>query len=192
MLWTQPLAAGILMSLAKKESSQGSGSTEFRMAKKQPLSSKRSSRGGETPSRNQLCPCGSGKKYKRCCALKAGGTAQLSKKILMWIGGITVAALLGYGVVQMGGPGNSSVSLSTPSFGGLLGTGYYTEADLGEVDFSVLTEAQKKKVLEDINRAMCTCGCNLNLAQCVATDSTCPLRNSNIERIRSLVRQESG
>ena len=110
----------------------------------------------------------------------------------MWIGGITVAALLGYGVVQMGGPGNSSVSSNTPSFGGLLGTGYYTEADLGEVDFSVLTEAQKKKVLEDINRAMCTCGCNLNLAQCVATDSTCPLRNSNIERIRSVVRQESG
>ena len=110
----------------------------------------------------------------------------------MWIGGITVAALLGYGVVQMGGAGNSSVSSNTPSFGGLLGTGYYTEADLGEVDFSVLTEAQKKKVLEDINRALCTCGCNLTLAQCVATDSTCPLRNSNIERIRSLVRQESG
>lgn len=24
----------------------------------------------DTPSRNQPCPCGSGKKYKRCCAIK--------------------------------------------------------------------------------------------------------------------------
>lgn len=180
------------MTLAKKESSQGSGSTYSRMAKKKPLSSKRSSGGEGPPSRNQLCPCGSGKKYKRCCALKPGGTGQRSKRILMWIGGITAAVLLGYGVAQVGGPGNSSLSSNTTSFGGLPGSGYYTEADLGEVDFSVLTEAQKKKVLDDINRAMCTCGCNLNLAQCVATDSTCPLRNSNIERIRSLVRQESG
>ncbi len=123
--------------------------------------------------------------------MKAGGTAQRSKKILILIGGITAAVLLGYGVTQMG-PGNSSVRSTPTTFGGLQATGYYTEADLGEVDFSVLTEAQQKKVLDDINEARCTCGCNLTLAQCVATDSTCPLRNSNIERIRSLVLQESG
>ncbi|MFB3142442.1 MAG: hypothetical protein ACE1Z2_06500, partial [Acidobacteriota bacterium] len=64
--------------------------------------------------------------------------------------------------------------------------------DLREVDFSALTGEQKQEVLDQANEARCTCGCGLTLAQCVATDSTCPLRNSNIERIRSLVQQETG
>ncbi len=109
----------------------------------------------------------------------------------MWIGGITAAALLGYGVAQMG-QGSRSGSSNVTSFGSLPGAGYFSEAALGEVDFSVLTEEQKEKVLDQINTVLCTCGCNLTLAQCVATDSTCPLRNSNIEKIRSIVRQESG
>ena len=29
----------------------------------------------------------------------------------------------------------------------------------------------------------------MTLAQCVATDSTCPVRETNIERIRTLVRE---
>ena len=53
----------------------------------------RSSKG--SPSRNEPCPCGSGKKYKRCCALKAGGTMQGSTKILIWIGGVALARLAG-------------------------------------------------------------------------------------------------
>ena len=27
-------------------------------------------KGDQTPGRNDPCPCGSGKKYKKCCALK--------------------------------------------------------------------------------------------------------------------------
>jgi hypothetical protein len=34
----------------------------------------------------------------------------------------------------------------------------------------------------------CPCGCGLGLAQCVATDSTCPIREENIERIKKMVR----
>ena len=30
------------------------------------------------PSRNDPCPCGSGKKYKKCCAHKALGTRKVS------------------------------------------------------------------------------------------------------------------
>lgn len=29
-------------------------------------------RGDAKPERNALCPCGSGKKYKKCCAKRAG------------------------------------------------------------------------------------------------------------------------
>ncbi len=110
-------------------------------------------------------------------------------KILIWIAGVALAVLLGYAVTHMGPGSGSGPSLGT---GGMLRTGYYTDRDLREVDFSALTGEQKQEVLDQANEARCTCGCSLGLAQCVATDSTCPLRNSNIERIRSLVQQESG
>ena len=149
----------------------------------------RSSKG--SPSRNEPCPCGSGKKYKRCCALKEGGTVQGSTKILIWIGGVALAVLLGYAVTQAGPGSGSGPSLGTGA-GGMQRTGYYTDRDLREVDFSGLAGEQQQEVLDHANEARCTCGCGMSLAQCVATDSTCPLRNSNIERIRSLVQQESG
>ncbi len=151
---------------------------------------KRKSRSSkDSPSRNEPCPCGSGKKYKRCCALKKGRAVQGSTKILIWIAGVALAVLLGYAVTQVG-PGNGS----GPSLGmgGMQRTSYYTDRDLREVDFSALTGEQKQEVLDQANEARCTCGCGLTLAQCVATDSTCPLRNSNIERIRSLVQQKTG
>lgn len=141
------------------------------------------------PSRNEACPCGSGKKYKRCCALKEGGALKGSTKILIWIAGVALAVFLGYAVTQMGPGSGSGPSLG---MGGMARTGYYTDRDLREVDFSALTEEQKHEVLDHANEARCTCGCGMSLAQCVATDSTCPLRNSNIERIRSLVQQETG
>ncbi len=114
---------------------------------------------------------------------------QGSTKIWVWIGGVALAVLLGYAVTQMGPGSGSGASLG---MGGLQRTGYYTDRDLREVDFSVLTGEQKQEVLDHANEARCTCGCGMGLAQWVATDSTCPLRNSNIERIRSLVQQETG
>ena len=113
---------------------------------------------------------------------------QGSTKIWVWIAGVALAVLLGYAVTQMGPGGDSGPSLG---MGGLQRTGYYTDRDLREVDFSALTGEQKQEVLDQGNEARCTCGCGMSLAQCVATDSTCPLRNSNIERIRSLVQQAS-
>lgn len=114
---------------------------------------------------------------------------QGSTKTLIWIGGVALALLLGYAVTQMGPGRGPNASLGT---GGIQRTGYFTDRDLREVDFSDLTEEQKQEVLDHANEARCTCGCGLSLAQCVATDSTCPLRNSNIERIRALVQEETG
>jgi hypothetical protein len=36
--------------------------------------------------RNAPCPCGSGKKYKRCCALKVGQTPLASRIVISMIG----------------------------------------------------------------------------------------------------------
>ncbi len=44
--------------------------------------------------RNDLCPCGSGRKYKKCCEAseRSGGTQ--SKMMLIVVGGALIAALV--------------------------------------------------------------------------------------------------
>lgn len=64
----------------------------------------------------------------------------------------------------------------------------YGERELAMIDFSVLDADQKLEALRAANAARCTCGCGLGLAECVATDSTCPIRLDNIDRIRGMVR----
>jgi hypothetical protein len=64
----------------------------------------------------------------------------------------------------------------------------YDERAIAVVDFSILDDDQKLEALRAANDARCTCGCGLGLAECVATDSTCPIRLDNIDRIRGMVR----
>src|SRR5882672_9935339 len=86
-------------------------------------------------------------------------------KPVKWIG---VIGLVVYGVSQM-----SSIA--------------YSDRDLTVVDFSALSRTEKNHALEAANLARCTCGCGMTLAQCVATDSTCPVRDGNIDRIKRMV-----
>jgi hypothetical protein len=65
----------------------------------------------------------------------------------------------------------------------------YTDADLTMIDFSLLSSSERQTALEAANRARCTCGCGMTLAQCVVTDKTCPLRDPHIDRIRTMVRE---
>ena len=88
--------------------------------------------------------------------------------LLKWAVIATVLGLVGYGVSQM-----SNVA--------------YGETEIKVVDFSGLDAKQKRNALEAANAARCTCGCGMTLAQCVATDSTCPVREDNISHIRRIV-----
>jgi hypothetical protein len=88
--------------------------------------------------------------------------------LLTWIIVAGVVGLAGYGFSQM----------STVAYGA---------AEIKVVDFSGLDVKQKRAALEDANTARCTCGCGMTLAQCVATDSTCPVREDNIAQIRRIV-----
>ena len=65
----------------------------------------------------------------------------------------------------------------------------FGESELAVIDFSALNSAQKKTALEAANAARCTCGCGMDIAQCVATDSTCPVRSTNIDAIKKMVEQ---
>ena len=96
--------------------------------------------------------------------------ARRSTKVLKWAGTLAAVALVVYGITQMSGVA-------------------YTDKDLGVVDFSNLDRSEKKTALEAVNRARCTCGCGMTLAQCVATDSTCPIRTDNIDKIKTIVQQ---
>ena len=89
-------------------------------------------------------------------------------KVVKWVAIAAVVGGIGYGISRM----------STIAYG---------EAEIKVVDFSGLDAAQKHSALEAANAARCTCGCGMTLAQCVATDSTCPIRETNVEKIKNLV-----
>jgi hypothetical protein len=90
-------------------------------------------------------------------------------KALTWCAAIGVIALVGYGLTQMTGVA-------------------YGEDAIKVVNFSELKSDEKLAALRAANQARCNCGCGMTLAQCVATDSTCPVRESNVERIKTMVR----
>jgi hypothetical protein len=94
-------------------------------------------------------------------------------RIVRWIVGLGLVALVGYGLTQL-----SNIA--------------YDENDIAAVDFSDLTSTEKRTALEAANVARCTCGCGMTLAQCVSTDSTCPVREGNIGRIKTMVQDAKG
>ena len=96
--------------------------------------------------------------------------ARRSSNLLTWIVAAGAVALVIYGVSQM-----SSIA--------------YSEKDLSVVDFSDLSSKQKRTALEAANTARCTCGCGMTLAQCVATDMSCPVRDRNIDRLKTIVQE---
>src|SRR5258706_11318440 len=97
-------------------------------------------------------------------ARRPAGRSRLAK----WLIAAAIIGAVGYGVSQM-----SNIA--------------YGDAEIKVIDFSGLDATQKRSALEAANAARCTCGCGMTLAQCVATDSTCPIRDTNVEKIKTLV-----
>ena len=98
--------------------------------------------------------------------------APLYLKAIKWTAGLALVAGVVYVVSQSAGVA-------------------FDENRIGAVDFSGLSAKGKKTALSAANAARCSCGCGLGLAECVATDKTCPIREGNIERIRTMVRDAS-
>lgn len=44
--------------------------------------------------RNQSCPCGSGRKYKQCCAVKEQRMSTAMRLVLVAVGGMILAGLV--------------------------------------------------------------------------------------------------
>ena len=98
--------------------------------------------------------------------------APLYFTLLKWTVGLALVGGIGYAVSQSAG---------VP----------YDENAIGVVNFSDLSPKGRKAALKAANEARCSCGCNLGLAECVSTDKTCPIREGNIERIKTMVRDAS-
>jgi hypothetical protein len=98
--------------------------------------------------------------------------APLYLKVIKWTLGLGLAAGVVYVVSQSAG---------VP----------FDEKAIGVVNFSDLSATGKKTALRAANAARCSCGCGLGLAECVSTDKTCPIREGNIERIKTMVRDAS-
>jgi hypothetical protein len=92
---------------------------------------------------------------------------------VLWVAGAAAIVAALYGV---------SLTIGVP----------YDDQDLTVVDFSRLEGSQKRAALREANGTRCTCGCNLSLAACIVTDTTCPLRTKNIERVRGMVASRAG
>lgn len=87
---------------------------------------------------------------------------------------------LGLAIVAVGGLGYCVSQTSGVAYG---------EDALRVIDFSVLDDAEKRLALREANSQRCNCGCGMQLAQCVSTDSTCPVREPNIQRIKDMVQK---
>jgi len=98
--------------------------------------------------------------------------SSLLSTLIKWTAGLAVVGGIAYVVSQSDGV----------AFG---------ERAIGVVNFSDLSPKGKKAALKAANDARCSCGCGLGLAECVSTDKTCPIRESNIEKIRGMVRDAS-
>ena len=59
------------------------------------------------------------------------------------------------------------------------------------VNFKGLTPAQRKLALKQMNSSHCTCGCNLTIAQCRITDSTCMTSQKLAQKIVDQIRASS-
>jgi hypothetical protein len=67
------------------------------------------------PGRNDRCPCGSGKKYKKCC--ESNTESRRSSRLLIIAVGAAVIAALAAGAASFSGERPSSVRVWDPAHG---------------------------------------------------------------------------
>ena len=102
--------------------------------------------------------------------VKPKKAARTARKLVKWAVALAVVGLIGYGILQTSG---------FP----------FDVEDLAIVDFTVLNASEQRTALRAANGTRCTCGCGMTLAQCVATDMSCPVRDRNIDRLKTIVRE---
>ena len=57
--------------------------------------------------RNESCPCGSGKKFKKCCAVKQDRRKRVSTVLVVFVAAVILGAIA-FGTVSMGEDSSST------------------------------------------------------------------------------------
>ena len=65
--------------------------------------------------RNDLCPCGSGRKFKKCCASKTASARQ--SRVLMIVVGLFVVGALAAGIASFRADSSGAVRVWDPAHG---------------------------------------------------------------------------
>lgn len=65
-------------------------------------------------------------------------------------------------------------------------------SELPGVSFAGLTAAQKKEALHRLNAQMCTCGCQMTLAQCRISDPSCDVSDSMAAKVVHSITHPTG
>jgi hypothetical protein len=72
----------------------------------------------KTTGRNDLCPCGSGKKYKKCHEAQQRGSRSQGRLLMLVVGGAVVAAIVaGVASFTGAGRGGSGTRVWDPAHG---------------------------------------------------------------------------
>lgn len=120
--------------------------------------------------RNVPCPCGSGKKYKNCCAIrkKLSSTRKITIVVVVFV----LLAITGVFLLYSGKstPANSFSGRILPFTASntvsRTASDTASRADLPGVDFLGLTGGQQEEVMQQANQQNCTCSCGLTIAAC--------------------------
>jgi len=141
--------------------------------------------------RNAACPCGSGKKYKKCCAQGARSTLS-RKQLLVGIAAIPAIALLAFLLIRSAPNSPRSASASQRAQGAAatagLGTSGTAYTEIPGVNLASLTPEQRSKVLQEANTKRCTCSCGYTVAACRHLDTSCqtslPLAQAMVQAVK--------
>ncbi len=126
--------------------------------------------------RNIPCTCGSGKKYKNCCAIRKKLSS--TKKIMIGVVVFVLFAITGVFLLSSGKstPANSFSERVLPFTASNTVSRTVSDtasrADLPGVDLSGLTGRQQEEVMQQVNQQNCTCNCGLTIAACRRKMST--------------------
>jgi len=147
--------------------------------------------------RNDNCPCGSGEEFKNCCGKKGQKSLSTRSNSGWYVAAILTGVLIVLAVLFYNSRSSSNstrtasnIPLNLPYNSGVAGiipTNSYTE--IPGIDFSTLSDLQRKTVLERANRQNCTCGCGYTIAGCRHLDTTCgtnlPLAQQIVAQVRA-------
>lgn len=151
------------------------------------------------PAKNARCPCGSGKKFRHCCANRGAANAagsRLKGKRAIWMLPILAGVLPWFLIALLAkprrpidsAPGANAPSDTSPAR--VVPTNVTASELEGIIDFSRVHDSQTQEIeelLQAFNTEACICGCSYTMARCLLADKHCPLHGELIARIQDAV-----